>query len=242
MGRSGTVFTSELLSKATDVTVKHEHIGDKEFSLLSRYMQPNVYTIPYLEKAKQKIDAAYTTSTFIDVNGYLRNATDSLQQVFGEVMIYHLVRDPRDVVRSLMVRRSPKSIKEVPLNREEMEPWLNGDKFYQICWNWMDTTRNLMGKNLPMLRFEDLIADYDYLFTHLLEPVGLKITKAAWEVIRSNKKNKTQSSLYRRLYAKIKQKEYIEDSLPEFDQWPNERKQTIREVCGAVAKACGYTL
>ena len=240
MGRSGTTFVANLLRRVENIQVRHEHIGNREYWLLSWYLPGDTYAIPYLERCKKKIDSLQSCSYFIDVNGYLQNSVPYLREVFNPEVIFHLVRDPRTVIPSLYIRRSDNNIHLIPKEREEVEKWLDGDKFQKICWNWTSTTRLLLSQNTPLLQFEKLINDFDYLSEKLLSPLNISLSRAVWMDLKSTKVNKTRNKLFRFVYAKLKGKEFVKDRLPSYDLWSAEQKTIFGEICGNTMKMVGY--
>lgn len=54
LGRSGTKFLTALLSECAGTDCRHEFTGNREFWILSWYQQPDIYTLPYLEREKKK--------------------------------------------------------------------------------------------------------------------------------------------------------------------------------------------
>ncbi|NIM17571.1 MAG: hypothetical protein GTO45_36620 [Candidatus Aminicenantes bacterium] len=240
MGRSGTVFVTNLLKQCGQVTVRHEFIGNREYWVLSWYLPHDVYAEPYLIRAKNSIESTFDEGFFIDVNGYLQHSVPLLRKVFGASQVFHLVRDPRRVVRSLYSRRSDRSVDLIPKNRPEVEKWLDGDKFQHICWNWASTTRELLSEDTKLILFEKVISDYDYLVQNLLEPLDLPLERQLWTRLIKKKLNKTRSKFYRYLYCKVKGKEYISTSIPEYNRWPTAYKEIFEELCGDVMRQCGY--
>ena len=76
MPRSGTTFIGRLLLNGIEnATTFHEHIGNREFAILSYYSKE--YTETFLKNEKQKIESKFTSKLFIDVNGALRNSVRS---------------------------------------------------------------------------------------------------------------------------------------------------------------------
>ena len=101
LGRSGTSYISALLSKINGVHVGHESTGSREFWLLSWYLKDTVFTAEYLQRKKNKIESEIKSEWYIDSDSYLQNATDELKKVFQPAAIFHLVRHPKEVVRSI---------------------------------------------------------------------------------------------------------------------------------------------
>ena len=177
---------------------------------------------------------------FLDVNGAYRNCINELDEVFKPTKIFHLVRDPKDVIRSLFTRRDDRKVHFVPKNEDDIKWWLNADKFGQICWNWNTETKALLKKDLDILYFEKIIGDYDYFKNELLEKVGLSMEFNTWKSIVSVKKNKTKPKLYRYLYAKLKSKQFIEEILPKYENWSNDQKKVFNDICGDTMLKLGY--
>lgn len=239
-GRSGTTFLSQLLSRCEETKSFHEFIGNREFELLSWYLG-RTYTKPYLEYQKVKIENDQSINDiFIDVNGAYRNCVDEVEDVFRPEKVFHLVRDPRDVVRSLYTRRDDKKVHFVPKNESEIQWWLTADKFSQICWNWKTETEFLLEKNLDILYFEKIRGDYDYFKINLLDKVGLKMNRNVWEKEITIKRNSTKPKFYRYLYSKIKGKHFVKERLPKFDDWPQKYKSEFMDICGDTMLKLGY--
>ncbi len=240
MGRSGTKFLASLLSPIEGVQAEHEFIGNREFWLLSWYLPHDVYAEIYLQKIKKEVEKKTNQKLFIDVNSMLQNCVPTLNKVFTPTKIFHLVRDPRDVVRSLYTRRNEKNIHLVPKTREDMGKWMDGDKFYQICWNWKSTTEKLLSEKTELIRFEDIISDYKIFNNKILEPLQLEMTESQWSNVASKKVNETKSKFYRKVYSILKGRDFIEEELPRFDEWSEKQKKILYDICGDVMKKCRY--
>ncbi len=241
MGRSGTTFLAHLLRDIPGVEAHHEYIGDKGFPVLSRYVQSDAYAVPYLERSKAALDSSLRAgTTFVDVNSYLRHSVPALKRVFDGCTVYHQVRDPRAVIPSIYLRRGDSLVHALPATAEDIQWLLDADKFEQVCWTWADTTRRLLKQDTELLQFERLISDYDYLKRRLLTPMNLNLSKADWLAKKDVRVNKTRSRLFRYLYAKLKNKNFIKDQLPPYSEWPDSRKRIFERVCGEVRHQVGY--
>ena len=245
VGRSGSTFLSRLLSLSSNAHVHHEYIGDREFWLLSYYLSHEVYTIPFLERQMEKINKEFDNGErklFIDVNPGLHFSVEALQVVFGGSSIFHLVRDPRKVIPSLYVRRSDRNTHIVPKTRDEVEFWMDADKFGQVCWNWANAVSSLLEQNAKLIIFEKIVSDYDYLCEVLLDPLDLQISRDEWESVRSVRVKKTHGVLYRYIYSMMKRKEFINDRPIPYEKWSGSHKEVFSNVCGEVAKRLGYNV
>jgi hypothetical protein len=242
LGRSGTSFISALLSKINGVQAGHEGTANREFWLLSWYLKGTDYTTEYLLRKKNKIEATIHSQWYIDSNSYLQNATDELQKVFQPEAIFHLVRNPEEVVRSIYTRRNEFDIHLVPKETKDIQRWMDGNRFEQVCWNWRNTVENLLDKEIPLIKLEELTGDYNYFTEKILKPFGFILEKNQWEEIKNKKVNKTRSALFRYTYSKIKGKQYQHDALDDFKSWPDEYKKIFSEYCFPAMKRLGYSV
>ena len=238
MGRSGTKFLGSFLGIDTNVYSTHEYIGNREYWLVSWYLGSK-YSKVILKKTKTKIESEINKAVFIDVNGYLSDSTDSLREVFGNPKIFHLVRNPKKVVPSLMIRRDDKGIHKIPKTEKEIEAWTSMNKLEQVCINWVQTTEDLLKSEAELILFENLISDYNYLSEKILNPLGINISEKQYNDFKSKKINKTRGWLYRYLYAKYKGKQQISKTIT-FDDFDEEQRRQFYNICGPTMEKLGY--
>ncbi len=241
MGRSGTKFLASVLSRSSQASVFHEEIGDREFWLLSWYLDKENYSKPFLLNQKMILEKRSDSRILIDVNSGLQNSADVLKEVFPGARIFHLVRDPRKVIPSIYNRRSDKRIHLVPKTRNEFEKWLNYTKLEQVCWNWNDTTTRLLKSDLELIQFEKLISDYQYFKNSLTDKIGISdINEHTWDMIRNSKVNSTKPKWYRYLYSHLKRKDFVSEHLPRFEEWQTFQQKVLFDICGETMEKLGY--
>ena len=238
MGRSGTKFLGSFFGIDTNVYSTHEYIGNREYWLVSWYLGSK-YSKVILKNAKAKIDSEINKTVFIDVNGYLADSTESLKEVFENPLIFHLVRNPKKVVPSLMIRRDDRGIHKIPKNEQEIEAWSSMSKLEQVCVNWVQTTEDLLKSDAELLQFENLIKDYNYLSEKVLIPLNLNINEEQYNNFKSKKVNKTRGSLYRYLYAKYKGKRQISKTIT-FEDFDENQREQFYAICGPTMEKLGY--
>tara|TARA_R110002111_G_scaffold261897_1_gene336134 strand:+ start:1105 stop:1851 length:747 start_codon:yes stop_codon:yes gene_type:complete len=239
MGRSGTKFLSGLLSLDTGINVFHEEIGNREYWLLSWYLGES-YQLPFLNLAKKKLEQSKVPSTIVDVNSYLQNSVESLEKVFLNSEVLHLVRDPRKVIPSIYTRRDDNRVHKIPKDSDEISNWLQMNKLQQVCYNWVHTTNSLIDSGTKLIKFEDVTSDYNYLKNHVLEIVGANISQEQFENFRKIKVNRTKSWLYRYLYAKYKSKTFVNENA-NFVDFSDEEKKMFMDICGPTMLKLNYT-
>ena len=238
MGRSGTKFLGSFLGIDTNVYSAHEYMGNREYWLVSWYLGDK-YSKVILKNAKSKIESEVKKEVFIDGNAYSADSTEALKDVFGGSNIFHLVRNPKKVVPSLMIRRDDKGIHKIPKTEQEIEAWTNMSKLEQVCVNWVQTTEDLLKSDAKILQFENLIKDYNYLLEKVLIPLDLNISEEQYNNHKSKKVNQTRGWLYRFLYAKYKGKQQISKTIT-FEDFDTKQREQFYAICGPTMEKLGY--
>ena len=112
----------------------------------------------------------------------------------------HLVRDGRDVVRSILVRDTftNKDLKTRYLAPRPNDPyhdkWSSMNRFERICWYWQNEN-NVISQSLnTVVRFEKLITSYDYLQENLLTKLHIDIPESVWKEEVNQPKNSTKGN------------------------------------------------
>lgn len=243
MGRSGTLSVSKLLL-AGSTNAHHEHIGNRHFWLLSTYRGES-YSRPYLRRVRAEIQAGTGqvdfpgSDTFIDVNGYLQNCASSLRDVFGPISIFHLVRDPREVVASLMARRDHSALNVIPEDESSIEWWLSATPFERVCWNWNDVTSRLLDQDTMLLRLEDLTGDFDYAHNFVNQLHG-QLNVGDWEAWASTKPNKAKSRIIRLSRSVIRRRQLQAPPLRRYRTWSDQERDQFESICGETMRRVGY--
>ena len=244
MGRSGTKFISSLIALDKNVISYHEHFGNREYWLASWYLG-NMYSVQFLKKQKLNTLSSLNNENIpnetmlVDSNSYLQDSIDAVNLVFESPKIFHLVRDPRKVIPSLINRRSDRRMHKIPKNEIGISNWLGMNKLEQVCTNWAETTQELLNSSAETIKFEKCINDYSYVDKVLFKPLGLKIDKNKYNLLKSKKINKTRGKLYRYLYAKLKGKHFINTNI-KFSDLKNDELEIFYDICGKVMNDLNY--
>lgn len=238
MSRSGTMLLAGLLSGVEGASAHHERCTarDVPFAAMSWYLGDS-FAVPYLQRAREDIEREHDAPFFVDVSSSLQRAVGALRKVFDPREVFHLVRDPREVVRSRYARHTDKSLLLAP--KENIDAWIDSDKFTRLCREWADTTAILVAEGTRLVRFEELIGSYEYFRGQVLAPLGWELSEEKWRSHTSERVNHTRSSLRRYVWAALKGREHIQ-ALPAYGQWSAQQKETLREVCGEQMELVGY--
>ncbi len=233
LSRSGTSFLGNLLKhEALNSCVEHEsNIFDFIFFEKAIYSQE--HALKYIQNYR-KYEIFYrlkgwNVGTYGEISPHLRQHCVALQNVFPEANFFHLVRNGRDVVSSL-VARGRLSNKDPILYR--LKPpyddpfrgnWEAMNHFEKVCWLWQRDNRLLRERINNTIKFENIIENYDYFNERLLLPNGLSISKRIWHKYVGSPVNPTPNS------RKSKSHDWTQDMYRSFDR-----------ICGEEMAACGY--
>ena len=170
-----------------------------------------------------------TPGVYGEVNGMLRCHAEAIKKAFPNAILIHLVRDGRDVVRSVMSRRTMtiKNPFSMGMHPAEQDPWKTRwkemDRFSRICWLWQVENSRLRTSIGKTVQFEKILSSYEYFYGEILEPCHINIDKKIWKVAISSPRNTTSNF-----------------QMNKWDHWPLEQQKVFREICGDEMAKCGY--
>ena len=235
LGRSGTRFLARLLDQTADAQVVHEplradfvayrrafHNDDEAQRYLRQFRKKEIYL-----RARER-----RTDIYGEVNSLLRRHAAALQETFPKATLLHLIRDGRDVIRSMMARRTlmpgdPSTIGIRPADNDPWaEKWPEMDRFSQLCWYWRTENRYLR-KTIqgPAVQFELILNEYDYFQARVLEPCHLELPSTVWQQAVERPTNVT-----------------MHHQLPPWEAWSPSRRQTFLQICGEEMEENGYKI
>ena len=232
MGRSGTCFLAHLLDRAEGAHVIHEPVGEDFIAYQHAFHDADAahrYVRCFRKKEIYLRERPLEIETYGEVNSSLRRHARALAGAFPNAALLHLVRDGRDVVRSMSARRTmtpedknTRTIRPHPDDRWASQ-WEHMDRFARLCWYWQVDNAYLRQNIGRTVQFEALLSSYDYLCEHLLEPVGLQLPPSVWEEAVNRPRNVTK-----------------EHAMPPWEQWTPAQKRTFRAICGEEMRKNGY--
>jgi sulfotransferase family protein len=232
LGRSGTSFLAGLLDRAADTYVFHEPAVEDFYAYWSVFHHP--------ERARRYIEGFRAKEIFLrmhrvpagtygEVNSLLRRHVNAIRSAIPSASLIHLVRDGRDVVRSIVSRntftfKDPLSIGLYPGDSDPWrESWPDMDRFARICWYWQEENRQLRTTIGDPVQLERILISYEYFSGKILEPCGILLDRRDWEIATAVPRNTTR-----------------EFSMPTWDQWSAAQRRTFTEICGDEMEKCGY--
>lgn len=187
-GRTGTTWLATLLNRIDDCHVVHEPLPVEQCAHVQALQEPDSardYVAGFrLREIAWRLQNDFC-GTYGEVNGALRRHIKPLREILPHARIIHLVRNPRDVLRSMLNRAALTASDKVycklehPANIERAE-WLGMDQFAKLCWLWSADNAYLRMHADGRAYFEDITRDFGSFLEQILEPLGLQCAEAIW--------------------------------------------------------------
>ena len=251
MGRTGTRFLAALLGKAPGTLVYHEPVKEDRVYFGLRYAGNFDRVVDnYLERRfRDLIASGGKHKVYGEINSYLRCEADWLKKKFDPVL-FHLVRDGRDFVRSAYTRDvyTPREKKLVTVPKDHdpyADKWDKMTRFRKLCWYWKHSNEFLLSKIDRTVLLEKLLTDYDYFKDNVLSPLGLNIPFNTWQTEVKKPRNTSKKNILRK---KVKgtvlfwKKEALIKPLPHWTRWNKIQIRQFNEICGETMEKLGYRL
>ncbi|MHA1413969.1 MAG: hypothetical protein ACTSO4_15295, partial [Promethearchaeota archaeon] len=212
--------------------VVHEPINIDHLAYQKAFHNRN-YSFKYINEFRKKEIYLRVKNKNIEiygeVNSLLRRHFDALRMAFPKATFLLLIRNGKDVVRSLMSRET--MTKKDPNTRyiypSENDPyqkkWKDMSRFEKLCWYWQIAYKDLKTKIDKVIKFEKIISSYEYFQKNVLKPLQLEISEEIWRNEIKKPKNAT-----------------INYTFPHWTKWENHRKKKFDEICGEIMKEFGY--
>ena len=188
-GRSGTQLMSSLLNKIDNTLVLHEPDFHYDVEALPKSKDSDEYSLRYIREFRKysiyERIVSQKVSCYGEVTGTLRYNIHAIQKLFPEVKVIFMVRDARDVIRSVWrynfynkgcrgaFNLTPQA--DDPYHRS----WKSMTRFEKICLSW-SSSLNAVLKHIPLdnvFKYEKMICDYEYFCKKILTHLGLSMDK-----------------------------------------------------------------
>lgn len=220
MGRSGTTFLSKLLDKKQDSMAVHELFHEDHNAIFhAHYSTRKALNYIYIRLLLMyHYFKQHNKTTFIEVNSALRFHVKAIKKVFPNALVLFIVRDGREVVRSLYPRGHYRTgavghyaLQPLPTD-EVFAKWQSMSRLQKLAWLWKDANRQAQFADGVIL-FEKLLTDYDYFNQKLAIPLGIDFSLHEWRESFQEKENKTQTH-----------------ELPHWNEWNEQQKYEFDQI------------
>lgn len=239
---------SQLLNQADNVCFKHEPWkADKDIMKLSYYDPGNDIIQSMLANRFEALfkELPQGTTIYGESNSFLRYNARWLKERFN-CRIIHIIRNGRDVVRSIYGRTSYTPYDHMPIIPKNDDPyshaWSGFDRFQKICWYWRHTNQYLEEASDFTVRFEDLISNYET-FNKIFEAEGISVEKSIWENEIGKPKNSSKPKSLKKSLKRILLKDQpISEQLPLPKDWGIELEDKFQSICQNTMLAHNYPI
>ncbi|MCL4269039.1 MAG: sulfotransferase domain-containing protein [Anaerolineales bacterium] len=245
-GRTGTIFLARLFSDLYPMVASyHERGNSRPIQILTNLYFSHLLPLRVLRSAwkylKGQEIAGCEKDFHIDANNFLYGLAALAPDLYPNLKVLHIVRDPRDYVTSQLNfsrqkhtsfignylvpfwQPNPFLVGELPMTQA-----FNFSRFQKYCWVWDFKNRiisRLEGYTLPYLciRFEDLFEkDPETTFKQITDFIGLPPVK---DIRRrfSEPANSSKSTFF-----------------PEWHNWSPRQAAQLDTLCGKQMRRYGY--
>lgn len=239
-GRTGTKFFAELLNNDPKITALHEPKPSRILRLWTMaYFEgdANENELATVLFAKRKrLMSRIDTPIYIESNPFLVGFLKVLDKVFNDPIIVHVVRDPRDYVRSCVNHGNKRGLKKIM--NEYLGYWhpdynkvLKTDKQldiglkYAAYWRIVNEFIYEHGKkkrNYHLFKFEDLFDEKSGELARLVELVGADKSLAH---LPSSRQKVNRSRF---------------DDFGKWQDWESPYCKEVEKICGPYMKKFSY--
>jgi hypothetical protein len=231
--RSGTTFASRLLSLAPNAAVAHERIGDRDFFCISAISPSHPFIRSEIRNGFARVRATHPDKVNVEVNSSLCFAVEAVKELVPDVMMFHLVRNPREVITSNWRRKMytsyAKGIDVTPSTNAGMEVFERYDRFQKLAWQWNRIVSPLLEVGFPVIHMERIVRDYDYLSETLLRPAGIELNYEQWASLKEKKVNGSRV----KLWNIVRKRDRVLE-------WTDLRERQLKAICGRTMQALNY--
>lgn len=232
LGRSGTQFLTRVLNNDLNTMVFHEPVR-RDILEYAKSFDNNYNYSEYIKGFRSRFIETKVENTDVlvygEVNSLLRRHAVAIMDEIPNVKGFYLIRDGRDVVRSMMSREGMSDTwlyKKISPKHDDkfLNAWPTMNQFEKCCWVWASENTILYEQFGPALKFEILLKDYIYFKSKLLDPLDLNIGIDEWQKERLIKsENKTKKF-----------------TCEPYSQWSVVWKDTFWKICGDMMQKNGY--
>jgi hypothetical protein len=233
--RSGTTFLANFLNQTVpDAVVGHEtNVVDYWYYPLALQSEAEAekYIHDYRLAEIFYRMRSWQGDLYGEINPFLRRHCRALQKHLPQARFFHLVRDGRKVVRSIMSRQTLDRTDPVghlirpPRDDPYAPTWEKMSRFEKICWLWQSDNRYMRESTGTTLSFERLVTDWDYFKSGLADYIGIHIPQEVWQSYSKRVGNPTPTF-----------------RMGQWSSWASLERDQFIAICGNEMKACGYEI
>lgn len=232
-GRTGTKFLAEFFNRAPDVFAVHEPKPSRVLRFWTMaYLQRKV-SEPKMREILNKFRAKKIHSTdeeiYIESNNFMAGFTNAITKELEDSTIIHIVRDPRDYVKSAMNKGADSRLKglanrflpyaHLPLKRKKHAVLIRTAEYWKLVNEYLEGADSKSSYHL--YKFEEIFDPKSKKLENLIGVLGVELVPESSD--RNQKVNKA--------HLKV---------MKSWESWSNEECRIVDEICGPLMKKYGY--
>lgn len=233
--RSGTVFLTNILKTFWDEAHFEHEANVDDYWNYPKVIQNPAIALEYIKDFRAKEMWERSTSKgkniYGEINPFLRIHSPAIKEVFPNAKLFHVIRDGRDVVRSIMSReilsKKDPLLKKIvpPIDDPYRSQWGKMSRFERVCWQWQFDNAITRKAVSHLVKFELFRKDYNYFKENISDYIGFELSQKRWEELLKQPKNITPK------YA-----------IAHWTEWTNDQKESFERICGDEMSQYGYEL
>jgi hypothetical protein len=232
-GRTGTTLFANMLNSIGNYYIEHEPVPNEQY-FHRRCLEDPLFSYKYINEFRLK--EIYfrikrkSVERYGEVNGALRRNIKDIKNLLGNCSVVQIVRDGRNVVSSVLNRRTftenDKSYynmipDDTVVSKKE---WKSFDRFQKIAFMW-SAENAYMRKNCDFtVKFEDLIQCYELAQEKLFKPLEIPVDYETWSNFIGQKMNARKDN----------------DDKYKYENWADYQKDFFDKICGNEMRYYGY--
>jgi hypothetical protein len=231
--RSGTTFLADFLNRHAKRAVVQHEANVNDYWYFAKAMQSETEATKYATEYR-KAEIYFRTKeldfeVYGEINPFLRRHCAAMKLAFPEAKQFLIVRDPKNVLRSLMSRelfdrKDPMGdVIYPPQNDSYGDQWKSMSRFEKLCWLWTADNRFIRENTNHTILFEKLRKDFDYFDENVLKFLELEMNPDDWH----SEINQVYNSTPRYTF-------------PKYPDWTSEQKRQFELICGEEMANYGY--
>lgn len=237
-GRTGTTYLAKLFDRQKGIRAVHEPKPSRILRMWSMAHFDGKVSSDFMRSViydkRSRLYSSVTDKTYVESNPFITGFTDVLQDVFDKPIVIHVVRDPRDYVKSSMNHGNgqglklffnkfvpywlPKSDKEVPMR-------------YRAATFWKIVNQSLVdyGKRHPenyhLIKYEDIFSGKQKGVDELATIIGIDKVK-----------------LKKSMQSKAGMNKSRHNAVASWQEWSDYDCKKVNELCQPLMQQFGYGL
>lgn len=231
--RSGTTFLADFLNRNAAQTIVQHEPNVNDYWFYSKAIHSKEDALKYVNDYRSS-DIYYRMKgiemkVYGEINPFLRRHCEAMKIVFPTAKHFQVVRDPKDVLRSLMSRelfgkKDPMAaVIHPPQNDPFHEVWPNMTRFEKLCWLWAADNRFMRTHTDHKVQFEKMLSNFNYFDETVLKFLGLEVNPEAWQAEVGQAFNSTPRHTF-----------------PKYSDWTAIEKRQFDHICGDEMQHYGY--